>query len=233
MKGQSSTRFTVLSRLQALVIILRSGSHLHLSTADALTLFGSQEFPPAWALGIVGQFATNWKATVRGVSGELTLRVVGGPRAQSVIEVTRTQYAWLFGIPLWQCPLARQSGDLSGTRTILVVGSCGLAEVAVIIAADHAHAGDAAELVGSDLVVMSHASLEVRCIPVKPGPTTNGAVHVHFDEESMKEWEMEHPMSRFARDMLWWHPLRDTCVSTGVALLGEQVRMGHTLQHFH
>lgn len=168
------------------VKVFKSNDHIHLSVLAAKVLFGSADFPFDRWLGILGQFASTWKVTFETASGDvITVRVVGGPRAESQLEVSLALYARIFGISEYLCPSPKMSGDLEGARYLKVNGPNGSFKVAVIIAANHAHSDNPA-LVGKSLRVMDEDSWKMIDVPVKPGAIVGDQpghyqVHVHLD----------------------------------------------------
>lgn len=115
-----------------------SGRHIHLSRADADSLFGEgYQFTKVKDLSQPGQYACKERVTVTGPKGSLHNVIVLGPeRKQSQMEVSLTD-ALALGI---KAPV-RQSGDTKGSPGITVTNgsrSVTLAE-GIIVAKRHIH----------------------------------------------------------------------------------------------
>jgi propanediol utilization protein len=130
-----------------IIPIAVSARHAHLSQATLDELFGAgyRLRPRTW-LSQTGQFAAQETIKLVGPSGELdNVRVMGPPRAQDQIELSRTD-EHVLGVT---APV-RLSGDLAGTPGLTVVGPAGRAvlRTGVISARRHIHMNgqDAARL---------------------------------------------------------------------------------------
>ena len=115
-----------------------SGRHIHLSRADANSLFGEgYQFTKVKDLSQPGQYACKERVTVTGPKGSIHKVIVLGPeRKQSQMEVSLTD-ALALGI---KAPV-RQSGDTKGSPGITVTNgsrSVTLAE-GIIVAKRHIH----------------------------------------------------------------------------------------------
>ena len=115
-----------------------SGRHIHLSRADADSLFGEgYQFTKVKDLSQPGQYACKERVTVTGPKGSIHNVIVVGPeRKQSQMEVSLTD-ALALGI---KAPV-RQSGDTKGSPGITVTNgsrSVTLAE-GIIVAKRHIH----------------------------------------------------------------------------------------------
>jgi len=115
-----------------------SARHIHLSTEHIELLFGSgytlTEFK---ALSQPGQFAANEVVSVQGVKGRIDkIRILGPARGATQLEVSRTD-----SFALGLSPPLRQSGDITGTPGIKVIGPAGEVDLeqGVIVAARHIH----------------------------------------------------------------------------------------------
>ena len=124
-----------------------SARHAHLSKATIDRVFGTgyQLHPRTW-LSQTGQFAAQETVRLVGPKGQLDhVRVMGPPREQDQIELSRTDEHEL-GI---EAPV-RISGDLGSTPGLTVVGPAGPCDLqhGVISARRHIHmnAQDAARL---------------------------------------------------------------------------------------
>ena len=115
-----------------------SGRHIHLSRADADSLFGEgYQFTKVKDLSQPGQYACKERVTVTGPKGSIHNVIVLGPeRKQSQMEVSLTD-ALALGI---KAPV-RQSGDTKGSPGITVTNgsrSVTLAE-GILVAKRHIH----------------------------------------------------------------------------------------------
>ncbi len=115
-----------------------SGRHIHLSRADADSLFGEgYQFTKVKDLSQPGQYACKERVTVTGPKGSIHNVIVLGPeRKQSQMEVSLTD-ALALGI---KAPV-RQSGDTKGSPGITITNgsrSVTLAE-GIIVAKRHIH----------------------------------------------------------------------------------------------
>lgn len=102
----------VADRLKAarFVEVEASGRHVHLTEADAQTLFG-HPLTPTRPLSQPGQFACAERVTLVGPKGKLARVAVLGPtRPASQVEISQTD-AKLLGVP---API-RLSGDIAGS----------------------------------------------------------------------------------------------------------------------
>ena len=121
-----------------LIPVEASGRHIHLSRADANSLFGEgYQFTKVKDLSQPGQYACKERVTVTGPKGSIHNVIVLGPeRKQSQMEVALTD-ALALGI---KAPV-RQSGDTKGSPGITVTNgsrSVTLAE-GIIVAKRHIH----------------------------------------------------------------------------------------------
>lgn len=165
-----------------------SRRHVHLSEADARTLFGHPALEVERTIRQPGQFAARQKVTVRGPRGLLeAVRVVGPARGETQVELSRSDAARLGVSP----PVAA-SGALEGSLGgVTLVGPAGQVVLArgVIIAARHLHvAPDDASRWG----LRDGDLLDVRCgqgaravtwheVRVRTGPAH--ATEFHLDED--------------------------------------------------
>jgi putative phosphotransacetylase len=115
-----------------------SNRHVHLSEADARTLFGSAPLSVSRSLTQPGQFAATETVAVRGPKGILeSVRVVGPPRTETQLEIALSDAAALGVAP----PVA-SSGSLGDSiGGLALVGPAGRIELrrGVIVAARHLH----------------------------------------------------------------------------------------------
>jgi propanediol utilization protein len=115
-----------------------SNRHLHLSAADARTLFGPDGLQPQRPLTQPGQFAAVQRVTVTGPAGKIEgIRVVGPVRDETQLEVARSD-AETLGVT----PLVAGSGHLDrSVGGVTLQGNHGRVELTrgVIVAARHLH----------------------------------------------------------------------------------------------
>ncbi|AQS59479.1 phosphate propanoyltransferase [Desulforamulus ferrireducens] len=115
-----------------------SARHVHLSREHVETLFGpGYELKPFKELSQPGQYAAEETVTVVGPKGVIEkVRVLGPERKQSQVELSISD-CFKLGI---KAPL-RDSGDLSGSASVTLVGPAGSVTLkeGAIIAARHIH----------------------------------------------------------------------------------------------
>ena len=125
-----------MKELQAIVGV--SNRHVHLSAADRDILFGKNaplEFRKP--LRQPGQYAAEQVVTLAGPKGRIDrVRVLCPLRTQSQVELSRTD-TFTLGIE----PCFRQSGDLSGSPGICIIGPKGCVQLSegAIVALRHLH----------------------------------------------------------------------------------------------
>jgi len=133
------------------IIVNVSNRHCHVYEKDLEILFGS-----GYKLGALrnlmqpGQFAANETVTIEGPKGRIeNVRIIGPVRKQTQVEISRTD-SFVLGVK----PPIRESGDLSGSSPITIIGPKGMVELkeGCIIAARHLHLtpSDAEKLVIKD-----------------------------------------------------------------------------------
>lgn len=124
--------------LEATVPVAISARHVHLTAATVARLFG-----PDHVLGVhsplaqPGQFAAMETVTLVGPRGELPhVRVVGPPRAEDQVEVSRSD-ALKLGL---DAPV-RLSGQLAGTPGVTLIGPAGTIALdhGLVLAKRHVH----------------------------------------------------------------------------------------------
>ena len=116
-----------------------SNRHIHLSKADVATLFGEgYSLTPLKELSQPGQFACKEQLTIIGPSMRAIegVRVLGPERKASQVEVSMTD-----AYQLRLRPPVRESGNLSGSAPITIVGPKGVVTLSegCIIANRHIH----------------------------------------------------------------------------------------------
>lgn len=115
-----------------------SNRHVHLSQADANTLFGSNyELTPIKDLSQPGQFACAETVVIKGPKWQIEkLRILGPYRKFSQVEIMLGDNFKLGT----QAPI-RESGDLEGSEAITLIGPAGEVELkqGLIVAKRHIH----------------------------------------------------------------------------------------------
>ncbi|MDN5342469.1 phosphate propanoyltransferase [Oceanotoga sp. DSM 15011] len=115
-----------------------SNKHIHLSRKDLDILFGDgYELTPIKDLGQPGQYAADEVVDIVGPKGTIPrVRVLGPVRKDTQLEVSKTD-AFKLGVN----PPVRDSGDISGSEGIKIVGPKGEVEIkeGVILAKRHIH----------------------------------------------------------------------------------------------
>mgnify|MGYP000130635903 FL=1 len=115
-----------------------SNRHVHVSRQDLDILYGKDyELTRKSDLKQPGQFASNETVTIRGPKGEFErVRILGPVRKQSQVEVSKTD-SFRLGIR----PLIKESGDLTGTPGLDLIGPKGIVSLSngAIVALRHIH----------------------------------------------------------------------------------------------
>ena len=163
-----------------------SGRHVHLTAAQAQTLFGhglTEDRP----LSQPGQFLARERVTVQGPKGELKRMAVLGPvRKEAQVEISLTD-----GKTLGIQPPVKLSGDVENTPGCVLVGECGRVELkrGVMAARRHIHLTpeDGAMLGVQDrqvvkLQVFSHRPVIFQDAVVRIDPTFRRSAHLDYDE---------------------------------------------------
>lgn len=120
-----------------LVPVGLSNKHAHLAQEHIEILFGEgYQLTVMKDLSQPGQFAANEKIEIVGPKGKQIVRILGPARKVSQIEVSKTD-AFALGV---KAPV-KNSGDLSGTPGVTLVGPAGSVEISegVIVAKRHIH----------------------------------------------------------------------------------------------
>ena len=113
-----------------------SGRHVHITKAQAHTLFG-HPLTPKRPLSQPGQFLANERLTVVGPKGKFeNVAVLGPERPEGQVEISLTD-----GRALGITPPVRLSGDVSGSPGATLIGPMGKVELSqgVIVARRHIH----------------------------------------------------------------------------------------------
>ncbi len=115
-----------------------SARHVHLKQADVEALFGEgYQLTKRSDLSQPGQFAANEKVVIAGPKGSIEgVRILGPARSLSQVEISLTD-AFKLGVR----PPLRQSGDISGSSSITLIGPKGVVHLdeGLIIAQAHIH----------------------------------------------------------------------------------------------
>lgn len=115
-----------------------SNRHVHVTQEDLETLYGKgYQLTKKSDLKQPGQYASNETVIIRGPKGEFDrVRILGPVRKQSQIEISKTD-SFRLGIR----PPIRESGDLSGTPGLELIGPKGTVFLpqGAIIALRHIH----------------------------------------------------------------------------------------------
>lgn len=171
------------------VVVGVSNRHLHLSAADARTLFGSDGLQSQRALTQPGQFAATQRVTAIGPGGRIEkIRVVGPPRTDTQLELAQSDAVEL-GI---DAPVAGSGHLEASVGGVTLEGSHGRVELrrGVIVAARHLHLApdDAAQwgLADGDAVSIQCGegarAVTWHGVRVRSGPTHATEFHLDSDE---------------------------------------------------
>lgn len=171
------------------VSVAVSNRHIHLSAADAISLFGSTPLAIARPLTQPGQFAALQRLTVIGPTGRIDgVRVVGPAREQTQVELSRSDCHVLGITP----PVANSGDRQAAGGDVTLQGPAGELALTsgVIVAARHLHLapndgarwqladGDTVTVrVGSGARQVTFHNTLVRC-----GPTHATELHLDVDE---------------------------------------------------
>ena len=113
-----------------------SGRHVHVTEAQARTLFG-HDLTPQRPLSQPGQFLAQERVSILGPKGKFeNVAVLGPARKQAQVEISLTD-----GKVLGITPPIRPSGDTAGSPGMILVGECGKVAITegVIAAQRHLH----------------------------------------------------------------------------------------------
>ncbi|MBO5355780.1 MAG: phosphate propanoyltransferase [Clostridia bacterium] len=119
-------------------VVETSARHIHVTAETFAKLFGADaELHNKKDLSQPGQFACEERVTVVGPKGELKVSILGPFRPADQVELSFTDARTL---GLKAVPV-RESGDVSGTPGLKLVGPCGEVEMAegTIVAKRHIH----------------------------------------------------------------------------------------------
>lgn len=119
-------------------IVETSARHIHVTEKTLAILFGEgHQLTNKKDLSQPGQFACEEKVTLVGPKGEMKVSILGPVRKADQVELSYTDARTL---GLKDVPV-RESGEVSGTPGIKLVGPCGEVEIpeGVMIAQRHIH----------------------------------------------------------------------------------------------
>lgn len=115
-----------------------SARHVHLSKKDLEILFGSGcELTKRKDLSQPGQYAAEERLEIQGPNGVIkNVAILGPTRLKTQVEVSLTDCR-----KLGTKAFIRESGDLKGTESCVLVGPCGTCEISegLIVALRHIH----------------------------------------------------------------------------------------------
>jgi len=163
-----------------------SGRHVHVTQAQAMTLFG-HGLTPKRPLSQPGQYLAQERLTVRGPKGEFqNVAVLGPEREEAQVEVSLTDARTLgISVPV------RPSGNVTGSPGCTLVGPRGRVDIAggVIAAQRHIHMTpeDAGRMGVRDkqlvkLQVYTSRPLIFEDVLVRVSPAYATFVHLDYDE---------------------------------------------------
>ena len=163
-----------------------SGRHVHLTRQQIQTLFG-HDLTPVKPLSQPGQFAAKERLDVIGPKGQLkNVAVLGPARKEAQVEISLTDARGLgLTVPV------RQSGHVSGSPGITLVGPAGTVAISqgVIAAQRHIHLtpADACRFWVTDqqtvkLQTFTSRPLVFEDVVVRVSPEFASRVHLDYDE---------------------------------------------------
>ena len=163
-----------------------SGRHVHVTEAQAKTLFG-HSLTPRRPLSQPGQYLSNERVTILGPKGKLeNVAVLGPERKEAQVEISLTD-----GRTLGIAPPVQPSGKVAGSPGCILVGPKGQVglQQGVIAAQRHIHMTpeDAAQMKVKDkqivkLQVYSARPLIFEDVQVRVSPDFATFAHLDYDE---------------------------------------------------
>ena len=163
-----------------------SGRHVHVTQAQAMTLFG-HGLTPKRPLSQPGQYLACERVTLKGPKGEFTnVAVLGPERKEAQVEVSLTD-ARTLGLN----PPVRPSGEVAGSPGAVLAGPVGHVTLSqgVIAAQRHIHMTpeDAEKFHVRDKQTVSLKTFTARPavfedVLVRVSPAFQTAVHLDYDE---------------------------------------------------
>lgn len=174
--------------MAGLVQVEVSARHVHLSQADMEILFGpGAKLTPKRELSQWGQFLAEERVNLIGSrSKKSNVAVLGPVRKDTQVELSRSDCIEL-GI---QAPI-RESGDVEGSGSITIEGSCGSLFIrqGVIIAQNHIHVpSNLAKSLGLmdkervSVHVLSERPVIFRNVIIRVSDDFRFRMHIDFDE---------------------------------------------------
>lgn len=170
-----------------------SARHVHLSTADAMALFG-EVLRPDRPLSQPGQYLSTARVRLIGPKGVMdNVAVLGPSRNASQVEISKTD-ARILGIN----PPVRQSGDIKDTPGIILASPTGIVgmETGVMVASRHIHmhTDDARRfgLKDKDMVdvrLNTERSMILEHVLVRVSDEFKLAMHIDADEGNSSGWK--------------------------------------------
>lgn len=180
----SSLADAVLGRI--FIELEASGRHVHVTEAQAKTLFG-HDLTPERPLSQPGQYLAKERVTVQGPKGKFyNVAVLGPARKEAQVEISLTD-----GKILGITPPIRESGNVSGSPGAVLVGENGTVALreGVIAAQRHLHlTPEAATLFGVKdkqtvkLQTFTDRPLIFDDVLVRISPQFASRAHLDFDE---------------------------------------------------
>lgn len=169
------------------VQIEASARHVHLCKKDLMTLFGKEDLDEVRPLSQPGQYLSGQKLVLQGPKRSIERVSVLGPlRDITQVEISKSD-AIQIGV---DCPI-RESGNISGSGKITLVGPNGKLDLeeGVIVAHNHIHATpyEAKLLNLKDKDIVSVKAMSVRPITfedviIRISDKFSFRMHVDFDE---------------------------------------------------
>ena len=171
---------------QLFVPLEASGRHVHVTEAQALTLFG-HSLTPQRPLSQPGQFLAKERVSIIGPKGEFhNVAVLGPERQEAQVEISLTD-----GKALGIAPPIRPSGSTAGSPGAMLVGPLGQVklEQGVMAAQRHIHLSPeegkrfgVADKQIVKLQVFGARPLIFEDVLVRIHPEYRAAVHLDYDE---------------------------------------------------
>jgi propanediol utilization protein len=186
MDQQTLTQLTnqVLSRI--FIELEASARHVHITKAQAQTLFG-HDLTPERPLSQPGQYLAKERVTLQGPKGKFyNVAVLGPPRSEAQVEISLSD-----GRVLGILPPIRESGNVEGSPGAILVGETGTVAIqqGVIAAKRHLHlTPDSAARFGLQdkqivrLQTFTNRPLVFEDVVVRISSAFSDRAHLDFDE---------------------------------------------------
>ena len=163
-----------------------SGRHIHVTSQQAMTLFG-HKLTPERPLSQPGQYLAKERVSVKGPKGEFhNVAVLGPERPEAQVEISLTD-----GKTLGITPPVRPSGDVAGSPGAQIIGPLGQITISqgVIAAQRHIHMtpADAANFHVADKQTVSLKTFTDRPtvfedVLIRVSPDFATYAHLDYDE---------------------------------------------------